>query len=154
MERKAKEQFALLCATLDKRNWKYSKDEENLSVGFGVVGDDLRMPVRIVVKANRELIVSYTSQDWSVPKELRVPFAVGVCAINNHLVDGSFDFDLTNGAIVYRITLSYHDATLGEEAIEYLIDCAASTVDDVNHVMKDFVDGKIDFDEYFKRMSN
>lgn len=150
----AQETYALLCATLEKRNWKFAKSEEELSVGFGVLGDDLHMSVRITVNGDRELVTSYTSQDWSVPKELRIPFAVGVCAVNNHLVDGSFDFDLTNGEVVYRITLSYHDAKLGEEAIEYLIDCAASTVDNVNDIMKDFVDGKIDFNEYLSRMSN
>ena len=153
MDKKAQEMYALLCGTLDKRNWKYSKNEEEQIVKFGVVGDDLRMNVCIEVNADREFITSYTTQDWSVPKDLRIPFAVGVCAVNNHLVDGSFDFDLLEGDVTYRLTLSYHDAKISGEAIEYLIDCAAATVDDVNDIMKDFVDGKINFDEYVSRMS-
>ena len=154
MQQNAKQVFQLLCRTLDERNWKYARNDDQLSVSFGVVGDDLRMPVTIVVDGQRELVISCTGQDWAVPKDLRVPFCVGVCAVNNHLVDGSFDFRLENGEVTYRITLSYHDMELKSSALEYLIDCAASTVDNVNDVMKDFVDGKIDFDEYLQKMSN
>ena len=39
----AKEVYATLCAALDRREWHYEKDEENLVVHFGVSSDDIHM---------------------------------------------------------------------------------------------------------------
>ncbi|MBQ8309202.1 MAG: hypothetical protein IJX96_05145 [Clostridia bacterium] len=150
--RRAQEVFQLLCRTLDNRSWKYTKNENNLSVSLSVVGNDLPMRMNIFVEAERELVSAYTGQDFSVSEEKCVPFCMGVCAINNHLIDGSFDFDVLKRTVIYRLIVSYHDATVGTEIFDYLIDCSTATVDDVNHTMKAYVDGQINYDEYIEKM--
>ena len=153
-EQKAKEIYDLLCETLNDREWNFKKEESELKVSFGVVGDDLPMQVRIYVEAEREFVILYCSQDLVVPDDKRVPFALGVCAVNDHIVDGSFDFDMTDGAYNYRLVVNYHDAVVGKGLFEYLIDCAASTVDGVNEVMHNYVAGKIDLEEFLQKMKS
>lgn len=153
-EQKAKEIYEMLCDTLTDRQWKFQKEESELKVSFGVVGDDLPMDVRIYVDAEREFVILYCSQELTVPDDKRIPFCVGVCALNDHLVDGSFDFDVTDGTYNYRLVVSYHDAVVGKGLFEYLIDCAASTVDDANDVMQAYTDGKIDFEEFLEKMKS
>ena len=75
--------YQLLCETLEDRQWKFQKDESELKVSFGVVGDDLPMKVRIYVDADREFIILYCTQELTVPEDKRIPFCLGVCAITN-----------------------------------------------------------------------
>ena len=153
-KKRATEVFQLLCLALDNRNWKYNKNANDLNVSFNIVGDDLPMRMRIYVETDRELVSCYTGQDFTVPEDKVPAFCMGVCAINNHLVDGSFDFDVLKRTVTYRLTVSYHDAVVGTELFEYMIDCSSATVDDVNQAMKKFAEGTIDYDSFIQKMLN
>ena len=150
--KRAKEVFQMICFSLENRNWKYNKKESELMVSFSVVGKDLPMHLKIYVEADREIVTCYTSQDFTVPKEKVPAFCMGICAINNHLIDGSFDFDILRRVVTYRLTASYHDAVLGSELIQYIFDCSTATVDDVNVEMKAFAEGKLDYDKFIQKM--
>lgn len=149
---RAKEVFGLLCLALDQRKWKYNKNTEKLTVSFSVVGNDLPMRMNIYVETKREIVSCYTSQDFTVPEDKVPAFCMGVCAINNHLVDGSFDFDVLRRTVTYRLTVSYHDSVVGTELFDYMIDCSSATVDDVNQDMKAYAEGKLDYDTFIQRM--
>ena len=150
--KRAKEIFQLICLALDNRNWKYNKNADKLSVSFSVVGKDLPMHLKLFVETEREIVTCYTTQDFTVPEDKVPAFCMGVCAINNHLIDGSFDFDIMRREVNYRLTVSYHDAIVGTEVFEYMFDCSTATVDDVNVQMKSFAEGKMDYDRFIKEM--
>ena len=48
------------------------------------------------------------------------------------MADGSFDYDLSNGAIVFRMTASFRDSVIGEGLFQYLISCSCAMVDKFN----------------------
>ena len=69
---------------------------------------------------------------FDIPEDKRVDAAIAVCVANYYLVDGSFDYDITEGTITFRLTSSYRESSLGEDLFEYMIMCSAATVDAYN----------------------
>ena len=48
------------------------------------------------------------------------------------MVDGNFDYDISDGSIVFRLTAFYRGSKIGKGLFHYLIDCTCATVDDYN----------------------
>ena len=130
--RQAKVAFATLCKALDNIEWRYTKDEENLSIDCGAQGEDL--PIEIVVKVDaKRLVVSlYSRLPCVVQEDKRVDVAIAICAINDALVDGCFDYDITTGRIFFRMTNSFMESVMSEEVFSYMLFCSCSTVDAYN----------------------
>ncbi|MBO5714883.1 MAG: YbjN domain-containing protein [Clostridia bacterium] len=129
---KAKEVFDVLVTMLDTRDWKYEKHEEKLLIKSGIKGDDLPVEFIMVVKPRNEVVQFISMLPFNMPEDKRVDGAIAVCAANYGLVDGSFDYDLRDGEIIFRMTSSYRESTLSEDLFEYMIMVAASTVDQYN----------------------
>lgn len=117
---KAKETFDALCQMLDDRNWHYEKIEEKLKIKSGIKGDDL--PIDFVMRVNpRNQIVSFLSWlPFKVEESKRIDVALATCVANYGLADGSFDFDLSDGEILFRLTSSFRDSALGDDLFEYI----------------------------------
>lgn len=130
--KQAQAAFKTMCNALDKAGWEYDKDEEEMDIGCGACGEDLPIPVRIHVDAERELVVLYSHMPFSVPEDRRRELAVAVAQANNGMVDGSFDYDYANGNILFRITVSICESLISEKALMYMVYCACSTVDAYN----------------------
>lgn len=129
---KAREVYATLVRMLDTRDWKYEKHEEDLLIKSGIRGDDLPVEFIVYVKPRNEVVQFISSLPFNMPEDKRVDGAIAVAVANYGLVDGSFDYDLRDGEIRYRLTSSYRESTLGEDLFEYMIMVAASTVDRYN----------------------
>lgn len=129
---KAKEMYALLCKMLDNRNWHYDKLEDDLVIKSSVKGDDL--PIDFIMRVNpRNEIVSYISwMPFKVEESKRVDVALATCIANYGLADGSFDFDINDGTLMFRLTSSYRESTLSEDLFEYMLMVSALTVDEYN----------------------
>ncbi len=130
--RKANEVFNVLVNMLDTRDWKYEKHEEDLLIKSGIKGDDLPIEFIVVVKPRNEVVQFISALPFNMPEDKRVEGAIAVCAANYGIVDGSFDYDLTDGQILFRLTSSYRESKLSEDLFEYMIMVAASTVDNYN----------------------
>ena len=130
--KKAKEVFDVLVKMLDTRDWKYEKHEEKLLIKSGIKGDDLPVEFIVVVKPRNEVVQFISMLPFNMPEDKRVDGAIAVCAANYGLVDGSFDYDLRDGEIIFRMTSSYRDSHLSEDLFEYMIMVAASTLDQYN----------------------
>lgn len=129
---RAKQTYDILCKMLDNKNWHYDKMEEDLIIKSGVKGDDL--PIDFIMRVNpRNEIVSFISWlPFKADESKRIDMALAICAANYGLADGSFDYDLSDGTILFRLTSSYRECTLSEDLLEYMLLVAASTVDEYN----------------------
>jgi hypothetical protein len=142
--------YEALCEALDNRKWKYTKEEKDLLVRFDVAGDDLQMSFLMMVDADRRLV---RMMSWLPFKATKNPDDVS-CAIlqaNYRMVAGSFDFNYKDGSIAYRLTASYQGAILGEGAFNYLVNCAANTVDDYNDEFLMLEKGEITLEQFMKK---
>ena len=128
----AKQVYKTLCDAIEKREWNFSKDEESLVVYFGVSGDDIPMQFILVVDAERQLIRVMSPLPFKMSEDKRIEGAVATCAASFGMVDGNFDYDLSNGAIVFRMTASFRESLIGEGLFQYLISCSCAMVDKYN----------------------
>ena len=128
----AKTVYGTLCRTLDRLEFHYRKIDSKMSVEFDISGGDIPISFMVNVDEKRSLVMLISPMSYTVPEEKRIEMSIPVCVINNHLVDGSFDFDVQTGRLMFRMTNTFKGSRLGEEIFEYMILCACKTVDDYN----------------------
>ncbi len=131
--KKAREVYDTLISMLDNIHFKYEKIEDKLMIKSGIKGDDLPVDFFVVVNPEKQVVQFLSVLPCNMPANKRVDGAIAVCVANYGLCDGSFDYNLSDGGIVFRMTSSYRESVLGEELFEYLIMVAAATVDTYNH---------------------
>lgn len=124
--------FATLCQALDNHDWHYGKDEEELSIECGAQGEDLPMQITIKVDAERKLAILLSHIPVLTPEDKRLEVAIAVSVVNNKLVDGSFDYDVNSGMMVFRMTNSFMESKIGEDLFMYMLLCSCRTIDEYN----------------------
>ena len=148
----AKTVYADLCAALDKRKWSYKKHDEELVITFSVSGDDIPMEFMLIIDAERQLLQVLSKLPFAVPEDKRVDLAIATCVVSNHLADGSFDFDIKSGAIIFRMTSCFRGSKIGDGLFEYLVFCSAATVDDYNDTFFAISKGMMGVDDLIKKI--
>ncbi len=129
---RAKKVYATLIKMLDNKEWRYERHDDDLVIKSGVKGDDLPIEFIVMVRPENEIIQFFSRLPFEMAEDKRVDGAIAVCVANYGLIDGSFDYDISDGEIRYRLTCSYCGSEISESLFEYIIFCAASTVDRYN----------------------
>ncbi|MBR3837348.1 MAG: hypothetical protein IKJ74_04295 [Clostridia bacterium] len=128
----AKQVYQTLCEAIESRNWSFEKDEEKLLVHFGVRGDDLPMQFVLVIDVERQLIRLMSPLPFKMSESKRMEGAIATCVATFGMADGSFDYDLEDGSIIFRMTASFRESVIGEGLFQYMISCSCATVDKYN----------------------
>ncbi len=149
----AKAVYATLCSALDQRNWRYDGQEEKLQVFFGVRGDDIPMDFLIRVDAERQLIRLHSLMPYKMPEGKRIDGAIATSIINYRLADGSFQIDLSDGSIVFKMVAIYRDCKITEELFHYLIGCSCAMVDEFNDALQGVSDGSLSMEDFIRKYS-
>lgn len=147
----AQQVYQTVCAALEARDWKYKKEEADLLVRSGVRGDDLPIEFVIAVDEDRQLIRVLSPLPFKMSEDNRIDGAIAVCAANFGMVDGSFDYDLTNGRIVFRMTESFRESTIGQLLIQYMISCTIAMVDEYNDKFLALNSGVMKVEAFFQK---
>jgi len=129
---RAIEVFNTLCNAIEKREWKYEKESEKLTVHFGVSGEDIPMQFILIVDEDRQLIRLMSPLPFNMSEEKRVEGAIATCVASFSLADGNFDYDFTDGSIFFRLTASFRGSLIGENLLQYMISAACTIVDEYN----------------------
>lgn len=129
---RAQATFSALCRGLDENEWPYQKDEEKLRIHCSARGEDLPVEITVVVDSERMVVLLLSPLSFKVQEDKRVDVALAISAINNKLVDGCFDYDITEGRMHFRMTNSFIESELDEEVFKYMVGVSCKTVDDFN----------------------
>lgn len=129
---RAQKNYATLCTMLDGNDWHYKKDDAKLKIECGAQGDDLPMDISIRIDSDRQLVVLLSHLPFVVSEDKRLDIAVATSVINYKLVDGSFDFDIEDGHMFFRMTSSYRESELAKEVFFYMLMCSCQTIDEYN----------------------
>ncbi len=121
--------FEEICALLEELSWSYEKDEEKFLARCTVQGEELPLPLNIMVEPGQKVVVFLCMLPFEIFPERRLDIALEVSRINCLLADGSFDFDITTGSLYFRVTAGYFDCDLSPDAHRYLLSCALQTAD-------------------------
>lgn len=128
----AKKVYDTICAAIERREWKYQKDDERLVINFGVNGDDIPMQFIMVVDVERQLVRMMSPMPFKMAEDKRMEGAIVTCVANFGMVDGSFDYDVADGTIVFRMTASFRESVIGDGLFQYMISCSCAMVDEYN----------------------
>lgn len=128
----AREIYEKFCRMLDNNSWKYTRHDEDLVITCGARGDDLPMDLIISVRESPEVVTIYSPMPYKIAEDKRVDLAMAVCAANYRMIQGSFEFDLTDGEIRYKISASYRDVEPSEAFYQYMLMLSVHVIDDYN----------------------
>lgn len=150
----AQKTFETFCRMMDAQNWKYAKDEEKLMIETGARGDDLPIALRVLVDAERMLVRLYSPMDFEVAADRLVDMAMGICIINDNLVDGNFDLNVENGNIFYRMTTSFRESLISEEAFDFFLGFAIHVIDEYNDKLLMLAKGMLTPSQLLEQIKN
>lgn len=140
--------YATLCKILKKRNWEYDDDEELLTASFELHGKNVPIMFVVIVDAERQLIRIYSPLSVKFSQENRIDGAAAICYASYGLHNGSFDYDLFDGSIVFRMVTSFKQSLIGEALIENMISCTCAVVDEYSDKFSALESGIMSIDEF------
>lgn len=146
--------FQDFCRALDSQNWHYSKDESELRIECGARGDDLPMKLVIRVNPDIKLVTLISHIPFATPEDKRLDLAIAVSVVNNRLVDGCFDYDVKEGNMFFRMTNSFRDSSIGQDAFLYMIYCSCQTIDEYNDKFLMLAKGMISLEKFLELANN
>lgn len=129
-ERCASQMYALLLQTLDDIGYHYQQNDEERNVHFEVHGDGLPMELTISIDGERDLIRLLSFLPFKVPENRVQDMALGVCRINDVLINGNFDLGAERGRLSFRMVQSYRDSLIDMEVLKYMIFVSLNTIDE------------------------
>ncbi|MBQ3508522.1 MAG: hypothetical protein IJA90_00690 [Peptococcaceae bacterium] len=121
------EAFGLLCKALGEMGLEYTKKEEDYVVRFSAQGEHL--PVKMILQIDVNHRVCLFSPMFHMPEDKRVAGVIMTGAASNDLVNGSFDYNIENRLILYRMTQMYEKCHVETAMFQEMIRCACAVVD-------------------------
>ena len=149
---KAIAEYDLLCNTLNEMGWRYERDKSKLSVETMVQGEDIPIRYFIQIVPDVQLLQIYSHMPFTVPEDKRLEMSYILNYINSKLVDGSFDFNIDNGGLLFRVTSSFIDSEIGNLVFTYAIQITAAVVDEYNDKLYEYAEGKITFEQLMEKI--
>lgn len=151
---KAKEVYSTLLKMLDAKEFKYERHDEDLLIKSGLRGDDIPVEFLMYVRPENKVVQFISQLPFKISEDKRVEGALAVAIANYGLIHGSFDYDLSDGEIRFRLTSSYLASTLGEDLFEYMMMIGASTVDKYNDRFLMLSKGIITLEQFMEQENN
>ena len=147
----AEELYALICDTVKQRNFEHKQNPSEKSVELVVNIDDRTIRPEIYVDPENELVgfFYYVNCGFGITKCLDGAVAAGT--VTAKLQYGSFDFDYSNNAVIFRLEIPYTLSQISSETINLMLDY---TITAINSYEQDFIDlshGKIDLDVFLAK---
>lgn len=85
---------------------------------------------------------------FDIPEDKRIDMAIAVNIANYGIIDGSFDYDISDGDLRFRMTTSYRESILGKELFEYMFMVSALTTDEYNDKFMMLAKGLISIEQF------
>lgn len=142
-----------LCNVLDNRKWTYERHDEDLIVRFRVHGEDVPMDFVFGVDVERQLLRLKSKLPFNFAEDKRMEGAIATSSVNYMLVDGYFEYDITDGETSFKITTSCRDSLISNETIEYMLRCALFVVEEFNDKFMMISKGYMSLEQFFNSIN-
>ena len=147
----AREVYDILCEVFERNGWPYEQDDAELTVRFDVQDDEIAGEFFMTVDAQRQMIRLLSPLPFCMSQEKRIEGAIAVCAASYGMADGSFDYDLADGSITFRMNASFQANQIGEGLIRYMVSWATTTVYDYSLRFRDLAQGVLSLSDFLER---
>lgn len=146
----AKKAYDSIVSFLDSMNWKYDKNDDDMTVMTGVSSNDIPIKLFYRVHEKNQLIQIYSHMPFSVPEDKRIEMGIAINVANYNFIDGSFDYNIKNGNILFRMTQSYIGMPLSNDVHDYMLHILTTTVDEYNDKFMKIADGSMTIEEFIQ----
>ncbi len=150
----AKFTYRTLLYAVKKKGWTCGNDDNNLSIDYGVNGENLHMNFVVSIDADRKLVRLISKLPLKFDIKRIVAGAISICTANYYFDDGCFDINLNDGTVQYRLTTSYRDSNISAEVLIYFMDFAVWAIDKFYTSLQDVTDGKMDAAQFYEKVRN
>ena len=147
-ELEAKTVYQTLCKTLDNMKWHYDPEPENFLIRTSAVGDDLSMKLFMKVDVDRSVMYLKSPMPFAVPAEKRNIMCEAVTIANWAMLNGSFEMDLADGYLGFKVVLPFMESLLSEKACRYMINMSCQMVDLFNDKLQSVSNGTMTLREF------
>lgn len=137
---------------LKKNDFNFNAHDDRLVINLTVNGDDLPIQTIIHVHDERD-VVQILCYMPKAPEEKRPEVAVAVAVANYGIVNGSFDFDMNDGELRFRVTHNFADGVPSDDVIRYLLGIAFTTADRYNDRFFMLCKGMITLEQFIEKES-
>lgn len=147
----AKKHYLTIVDALKSENYSFETEEEKLLITCTFHGDDLPMNfiIRLIPYSYAVQVIS--PMTFNVPKEKRVEIALAITHINDHLINGGFDYNLRESALSYRSAVNYDDdSVLTKEFFLKMFYVAINTIDEYNEKLLLLAEGDMTIEEFLQ----
>ena len=148
----AKETYDTVCRYFDGKNWSYEKKDEELFASLRVKGDDMPITLNFVVDAERNVLRVTSPMPFKIDMEKVGEFSFALTAVANAIYNGWFIYDIEKGTLVFRVMAPFMGSSLSEEMVEYLLNVAYSTVNNLNDRFHALSKGMITVEQFLDTM--
>lgn len=142
--------FQTICEAFRAHGWEHERYDDRLLIESGAQGLDLPMNLTVRVAEEGEFVILLSKLPFVTEEDKRIDMAIAVSAVNNLLYDGSFDYDVTNGQLVFRLTESYIDSSLSRRVFEHMLFGACKIVDRFNDKLMMLAAGRISLEQFIE----
>lgn len=147
-ESEAQVVYNTLCSTLDNMKWTYNKQEENLEVRTSAVGNDLTMKLYMKVDANRSVMYLKSGMPFTVPTDRIDIMVKAVIAANWAMLNGSFEMDMSDGYIAFKVVVPFMESIISEKVCHYMINMSCRMIDTFNDKFQKVAEGSMTLSEF------
>lgn len=146
----AKSTYEQFCKMLDNKGWHYTRHDDDLTLTCGARGDDLPMDLIVMFNPKQAVMSIFSQLPFKIKEEKRVEAALAICLANYGLIRGSFDYDVSDGEIRFRLTESFGDSILSDELMYTVLMITCNTVDKYNDKFLCISNGIMDLESFVK----
>lgn len=140
--------YSNICSMFEEMDFNHERDDEKLVIRSTVHGDDIPMDMVIIVNPDAQTVSFFSPMPFKVPDDKISEMAIAIAIANNGLRNGSFDFDISDGKIIFRMTACYIDSILGKELFRMMLIISSSTIDRYNDKFLMLSKGMISLEQF------
>lgn len=117
----AAEVYRTCCSAFDAKKWEYKKSDRKRQLDFPVVISGVSTDFTLTVDASRQLVRMVARFPEKVSTEKIPEVSWALCQANCKMADGSFDLDMTDSTVSFRIAAFFYSGSIGEGFVENMI---------------------------------
>ena len=148
------EVFNRICEMYDDKNFNYDTDEERGLIICTIQGDDFPIKIYFSVDGDRDAVQLVSFLSFKVPEDRLQEVLYATAAVNDRLYNGSFDVNINECQISYRMTSCYVDSDPGKGLFDTMLGIAITTIDEYDDQFFGLCKGMIDLDKFIEKVNS
>lgn len=144
----SKKAYETVIVSFDAMNWHYNRDDKEQTITCKVKGDDLTMNILYKVIPDREIMYVKSAMPFTVAQDKLMPMCVAATIANYTMLNGSFELDISDGYLGFKIVTPFYGSEVTQELCTYMINLTCRMVDIYNDKFLAVAEGRMSLNEF------